>query len=202
MATSLYTAPMYPPGYGRLSSGFVIVSLNDANNHTAGVGFLGVVPAPQPNFLTGLNWTPFSLQDWGTVALSPTEQAPWVASNPKYQTLAAANQVHLYVPSSLHWTGLHQYTIDFTTAPPSIVPTDTDYDVTFVNTASATPIVVDGSNGGKVSWHGKLWVWAVAYPDFSGYLYGIDPYSGIIQTMIGYGYGCCPAGIFTGGNRV
>jgi hypothetical protein len=105
--------------------------------------------------------------------------------------------VHLYVPSSLHWTGLHQYTIDFTTAPPSIVPTDTDYDVTFVNTASATPIVVDGSNGGKVSWHGKLWVWAVAYPDFSGYLYGIDPYSGIIQTMIGYGYGCCPAGIFT-----
>jgi len=164
----------------RTSSGFVLVSLNAVDNTHAGVGFLGY----KPNAGCGV------MQDWGTVQLSATEQAPCVALTDKYlyhsvngvyegQTVA-----HIYVPSSLHWNALHEYMVDYSSTPKVIFSRD----VSIVNAGDALT-VINAPNGMKVSSHGKLYVWGVATTNTVGRLYGIDPFSGLIQVQFDMTYG-------------
>lgn len=191
----VYVPPSYSPGYGRLSSGFVVVSINDAGNTRAGVGFLGVnvTQPPYPGYLAPLNWTPFTLEDWGTTELSASEQDPCVAVVTNYMPVEGWDHVHIYIPASFDWTGLHEYSINFTTTPPvkdclaGYSPCTVQHDIPIRN-GNWTSTVLSNPNGMKVSSHGKLWVWGVATESVTGRLYGIDPYTGMIQVQYDYPY--------------
>ena len=164
-----------------LRSGYLMVSLNDKDNHNAAVGFLGVIPSTrgcQENYM---------LVDWGVARLNYPEQAPAVAVTHKYASSESPYTAHVYVPSSVAWNALHEYVIDFSSNPPR--PTLIQ-DTSIVNANGLTSVeIVYKPNGMKVSSHGKLYMWGVATDNLTGRLYGIDPFSGYIQTMYDLDYG-------------
>ena len=180
---------VYEPVSNPVATGMLVVSLNDKDNNHAGVGFLGVVPTPS-------NQCGNTLVDWGTVMLSAGEQAPCVAVTHKYLNKLVSpdssgrsfveepNDVHLYIPSSAQANLLHEYIVDY--------PTDTlvwgPYDTKLIN-ANGVKTPVNNPNGLKVSSHGKLYMWGVESTNFIGMLYGIDPFSGVIQTQFAQSYG-------------
>ena len=187
---------VYEPNTLRAGNqGFLTVSLNAANNTMAGLGFLGVVPTPR-------NQCKYTLQNWGTIQLSPGEQAPCVAKTNKYlyhyvddTYYEDLNDVHVYVPSSASWNALHEYLINIssTPVPPAVRVQPTlvwSQDISIVNANWQTYAEIVGSpNGLKVSSHGKLYMWGVATASETGRLYGIDPFSGMIETQYDINYG-------------
>ena len=171
----VYEQPLPP-----LRSGYLIVSLNGADNKNGGVGFLGVVPS------TSGCQEKYKMVDMGTVGLSASEQAPAVAMTHKYTSTEPLYSAHIYVPASYAWNALHEYLIDFSSTPTVIMQDLT----TIVNASGQTSTeILSNPNGMKVSSHGKLYMWGVATASQTGRLYGIDPFSGFIQTTYDLDYG-------------
>ena len=175
----------YEPATYRSNDGYLLVSLNDAQNHSAAVGFLGLAANPSAQ-------CKYTLLDWGAVELSPSEQAPCVAKTNKYRTHYVAdtyediNYAHIYVPASLSWNALHEYLINISSTPTVVW----SQDITIVNSNWQTSTeIVNSPNGLKASSHGKLYMWGVATKYETGRLYGIDPFSGMIQTEYDVNYG-------------
>ena len=191
--------PIHTPGAtDRSGLPFVLVSLNDANNHNGAVGFLGLRQDISAQ-------CDARLDDWGTVAVSATEQAPCLAIMNKYHGHTPAGGVlednyttHVYVPSSNSWEYFHTYQINYAGQPFLVNQTlangstSVSQDVHIIN-ANWSLQLVDGPNGMKISKLGKLYVWASGQTSdqkgVSGRLFGIDPFTGMVQMYYDISYG-------------
>jgi hypothetical protein len=165
--------PLYPPGYtpgGKIQqgTGMLFMSANTTDSLSGGV----VVIDPDTRLYYG-----FTVFDW-------TDQVAWVAVDPR---------TRMFYTSSSDGLSIHQHQI---TIGGAWLPDPTYSDKTsrvqgacFSSNNAPHNCQGDGDiqlrnspgtlniQGGKVSSHGKLWVWTTDRKE----LFGIDPYSGIVQ---------------------
>jgi len=156
--------------------GLLYVSTNKANNLH---GAIGVYDS--------------SLRPVGVVEVNPNHGCAWVAYNPKTgENYFADGDAALLHRRSLTVRGS---SVTVSSAPEDIV----------LQNLEATPnCIIDNITGGKVSRHGKLWIFSQNVqqvqipgmcqrggcypPTYStrnrGIIYGIDPYSGYVQTRL------------------
>lgn len=166
--------PVYPPGYtpgGKIQqgTGLLFISSNETGSKNGGV--VAVDPSA---------WNYY-----GYTILNYLDQVAWVAVDPRTRAFYTSSSNGL----SIHQ---HQFTLSgswlnspwpYSNLTSRLQGACINSSTTYYPSCSSDDIPLTNSpgtlniQGGKVSSHGKLWVWT----NDRKTLYGIDPYTGIVQ---------------------
>jgi len=158
-----------------------------------GDGYIYVSTNKKDNLHGSIGVYDSGLQPLGVVEVNPTHGCAWVAYNPK------TGQTYF---SDGDAAALHRRTLTVRGKVASISAAPED--IVFQNLEATPNGIIDDITGGKVSRHGKLWVFSQNVEQFlvpgtcqrggcyppsysernRGIIYGIDPYSGFVQTRL------------------
>jgi hypothetical protein len=139
-------------------TGLTYVSVNQTGSTNGGIGVFTMGPSPA---------------FWGFIIEEPGDQVAWLAHNPKFDRVEGRFSKDLFYTSNSAGTVLHQYLLSMNSAH-QFEGNGKLSDIGIGNAASDYNI-----QGGKVSSHGKLWVYASVGPTLHKIL-GINPITGLI----------------------